>query len=404
MSIPAAQYRDKPNLLVLASTFPRWECDPEPAFVFELARRMTDQFHVTVLCPHAPGAKPAECREELQIIRYRYAPEFLETLVNDGGIVTNLRNSPWKALLVPGFLLSQAWWIWRLTRNDRMAVIHAHWLIPQGVAAILACAIGRRKKLPIIVTSHGADLFALHSRLMQWLKRSVFRRVAAATIVSDGMREKSLALGVAPGKLHLAPMGVDLSNRFTIDRTVVRSQNEILFVGRLVEKKGLIHLIQAMPAIIESNHQARLTVAGFGPELGKCRLLAMQLGISDRVHFLGAIEQVDLPRLYRRAAVFVAPFVEAAGGDQEGLGLVSIEALGCGCPVVVSEMAATKALADLSESIMVCRWNSPDELATFVLEGMKRGTGEQTDSLRSFDWPARAAAYIALLQSSMERR
>src|SRR5690606_6282774 len=91
-----------PTLLVLTSTYPRWAGDPEPGFVHELAKRLTDRFRVIVLGPHAPGAKTAEVLDGVEVIRYRYAPERMETLVNDGGIITNLRRSRWKYLLVPG--------------------------------------------------------------------------------------------------------------------------------------------------------------------------------------------------------------------------------------------------------------------------------------------------------------
>jgi hypothetical protein len=125
----------KPRLLVLASTYPRWPGDPEPAFVHELARRLVDAFEVTVLCPHAAGAATRETFDGVQVLRYRYAPAALESLVNDGGIVANLKRHRWKWLLLPTFVGALAWRAWRLVRRERPAVVHAHWLIPQGVVA-----------------------------------------------------------------------------------------------------------------------------------------------------------------------------------------------------------------------------------------------------------------------------
>ena len=83
------------NLLVLASTYPRWAGDPEPSFVHELARRMGTEFRVIVVCPHAMGAKQKELLDGVEVVRYRYAPERWETLVNDGGIVANLKARRW---------------------------------------------------------------------------------------------------------------------------------------------------------------------------------------------------------------------------------------------------------------------------------------------------------------------
>src|SRR5690606_35496267 len=77
----------RPRLLVLTSTYPRGDGDPEPGFVHELARRLVGRFQVTVVCPHAVGAATREDMDGVHVVRYRYAPERWETLVNDGGIV-----------------------------------------------------------------------------------------------------------------------------------------------------------------------------------------------------------------------------------------------------------------------------------------------------------------------------
>src|SRR3546814_12725762 len=98
-----------------------------------------------------------ETLDGVEVIRYRYAPGWLETLVNDGGIVINLKRSKWKCLLVPGFVLAQAWGAWRLIRRERVDVIPAPWLLPQGwVAAMLRFMPG--PIVPFVVTSHGAEI------------------------------------------------------------------------------------------------------------------------------------------------------------------------------------------------------------------------------------------------------
>src|SRR5690606_3383295 len=154
----------------------------------ELAKRLVGRFRVTVVGPHAPGSLPIEVIDGVRVIRYRYAPERLETLVNDGGIVTNLRRARWKRLLGPTSVLGQAWQAWRRLCSDRVAGIHAHWLLPRGLfAALLQCLPGSR--VPFVVTSPGADLYALRGRLLEALKRFVLHRAAAITVVSSAMRE-----------------------------------------------------------------------------------------------------------------------------------------------------------------------------------------------------------------------
>jgi glycosyltransferase involved in cell wall biosynthesis len=392
-----------PRLLVLASTYPRWAGDPEPGFVHELARRLTGDFDVLVVGPHAPGARRRETHDGVAVARYRYAPRSLETLVNDGGIVGNLRSQPWKALLLPGFVLAQAWATWRAIRQHRPDVVHAHWLVPQGlVVALLGLLPGRWP--PFVVTSHGADLFALRGTPWRWLKRFVVRRAAAVTVVSSVMQDPVLGLGADPARLSVQSMGVDLQHRFTPDESQPRSRHELLFVGRLVAKKGLLHLLQAMPAILRANPEAYLTVAGFGPEEARLRQACEALGLDHCVSFLGPVEQVALPELYRRAAVFVAPFVRAPGGDEEGLGLVLVEAAGCGCPVVAGGVAAVRDVVDDPAIGTIVDPVDTEALAAAVLDAMSGPAGtlaagrRRAAAVARFDWSQRAGAYAALLK------
>ena len=392
-----------PVLLVLASTYPRWPADPEPGFVHELSRRLTECYRVIVLCPHAPGAKPRETMDGVEVVRYRYAPERWETLVNDGGIVTNLKRARWKLLLVPGFVLGQAWVAWRLMRRERVDVIHAHWLIPQGlIAALLPWLPGRR--VSYVVTSHGADLYALKGRLLDGIKRFVARRAAAATVVSSAMRERLATLGVPAAHIHVLPMGVDLSERFTPDPSVPRSQHEILFVGRLVEKKGLRHLIAALPQVLEGVPDAFLTIVGFGPEEAALRKQVHTLGLQAKVHFLGAVAQTRLPALYRRAALFVAPFVQAESGDQEGLPVALMEAVACGCPVVAGDVAGIEDLLGRMKPYICVDARNAEMLASCIcsrlIDSSTAGLHAQAvleEASRRVDWNRIATGYAGLI-------
>ena len=340
-----------PTLLVLASTYPRWRNDPEPGFVHELCRRLVDRFHVIALVPDAPGADPDGTLDGVEIVRFRYAPRRWQTLVNHGGIVTNLRRFPLKWLLVPGFVFAQYLAARRLMRRRKVDVVHAHWLIPQGL-------IARRLKsgaaVPYLVTSHGGDLFGLRGRLLETLKRRVAGSSSAMTVVSTAMRDEAMRIGLHPPRLAVLPMGVDLRERFVADAQAERAGDELLFVGRLVPKKGLPHLLSAMPAVLAGRPEVTLTIAGFGPEEASLRLQAQQLGIESHVNFLGAMSQEVLPELYRRASVFVAPFIRDGSGNQEGLPVVLMEAIGCGCPVIVGEVAGVRdLLGDAANEVCV---------------------------------------------------
>lgn len=312
-------------------------------------------------------------------------------------------------MLVPGFVLMQAGTAWRIARRERVEVIHAHWLLPQGlIAVVLKLLAGRRT--PFLVTSHGADLFTLTGRFFGLLKRVVVDEAAAVTVVSDAMREQMSRMGVDVRGVHVKPMGVDLNNRFFPDRTVPRSNTELLFVGRLVEKKGLKYLLDAMPAVLARRPDTILTVVGFGPDRVALEERASQLNLRGRVRFLGSVPQNQLPALYRRAAVLVAPFIRAESGDQEGLGLVLIEAIGCGCPVLAGDVPAVRDVLGVASSSYVDSRQTP-ELAKAIIEVLDdpelaaRGAERlREDLLEKSDWTRVANGYINILEGCCPRR
>lgn len=398
----------RPTVLVLASTYPRWHGDPEPGFVHELAKRLSRNFRVIVLAPHASGASTHEVLDGVEVQRYRYAPQRLETLVNDGGVVTNLRLHRWKFMLVPGFVLAQVWMCWRLCKRLNVDVIHAHWLIPQGlIAACLQRFHGRQ--VPFVVTSHGADLYALKGVVFDQVRRFVLRHASGVTVVSSAMCDLLQSSGAPMEKVSVLPMGVDIEGRFTPDPTVERSKHEILFVGRLVEKKGVRYLLAALPRVLKAVPDARLTIAGFGPDLEALQAQARELGLEAVVRFTGALPQSELPDYYRKAAIFVAPFVQAGSGDQEGLPVALMEAVCCGCPVVAGDIPG---IGDLlgQDRVQVCVEARDDEaLASRIIEALSDPVSAQDcanririTASRHVDWTRIADGYAALLADSMQ--
>jgi glycosyltransferase involved in cell wall biosynthesis len=398
----------KPTLLVLASTYPRWRDDPEPGFVHELCRRLADRFDVIALVPDAPGADASGMLDGVEVVRYRYAPRKLQTLVNHGGIATNLQRAPWKWALVPAFIGAQYFAARRLIRSRRIDAIHAHWLLPQGMVARL---LGRRFKVPYVVTSHGGDLFGLRGRALTALKRSVAASSAAMTVVSSAMRDEARRLGLDPPRMDVLPMGVDLGERFVVDPSVARAMDEMLFVGRLVPKKGLCHLLDAMPEILAQRPAAVLTIAGFGPEEQALKAQARRMGIEASIRFLGAVPQRELPRLYRQSSLFVAPFIRDDSGNQEGLPVVLMEAIGCGCPVIVGDVAGVRDLLGEDCDDICVRPTDAKAMASAIVrtlghpqQAAARAIALRAKAAERVDWTNIAAGYAALISACVAAR
>ena len=390
------------RILVTTSTFPRWENDVEPSFVYELCRRLKENYRVHVLAPHAPGALLEEQFGNIQVTRYRYFFSGWERLAYHGGILANLKQQPLRFGLVPFFGLFQVGAILKLVRRYPFDLIHAHWLLPQGLCATIVRRL-LNPAPPLLCTSHGGDLFGLNGKLATRLKRCVLNEASAVTTVSHAMRETVRPIGINMEKVQAIPMGVDLQNLFIPpeDRKVSKS---ILFVGRVVEKKGLRFLIEAMPAILEKHPDAKLFVAGDGQELNGIKNLTYNLGVAGHIQFLGALANETLPKLYQATDVVVFPSIVGADGDREGFGLVLVEALGCECAAVVTDLPAMRDIVNDGKTALVVPQQNAQQIAAKVIQlldnpSLRRSLGEKGRQyvVQRFDWKIVAEKYRNLI-------
>lgn len=328
------------SILVLTSTYPRWQGDTEPAFVHFLCRQLTDKYKVIVLAPHYPGSLRKETMDGVLVYRFRYFFAFSEKLAYDGGIIENLKGNALKWLLVPFFVVSQFSYLLILARKYKVKLIHAHWVIPQGLLAILSRKLRLvPNNVRILCTSHGGDLFSLQGGLLQSLKRFTFRNSDHATVVSTAMRDRLVAMGCRTDNVSIQPMGVDLSRQFIPDKDAIKTR-DIIFVGRLVEKKGVSTLIEAIKLLNNDHPAVKVTIVGDGPEKATLVQQCRESGVENQVEFAGSIPNERVPEFYQSAKIAVVPSIIATDGDQEGLGLVAVEALGCGCATIVSDLPA----------------------------------------------------------------
>ena len=399
---------NKKTILVLASTFPRWKNDNEPRFVYDLSRRLAKQFNIVVLTSHYSGSKSFEKLDKLTVYRYHYAPAFLEKLVYNGGITSNLKHNKLKWLLVPFFFLGQLVAILKILKKYHISIIHAHWLIPQGFLAHIAVKLSRYNAA-IICTSHGGDLFGLNDPISIKIKQWVLNGSNAITVVSSTMKNKVLELAPKSDlKLSIIPMGTDLENTFIPSYEVIRKENMLLFVGRLVEKKGVDLLIQAFANIHTQYSKLELFIIGDGPEKNTLEKLVFDLNIHTAVHFTGKVSHNNLPQWYNRATIAIFPFKEARNKDIEGLGLVLVEAMGCKCPVIVGDVPAIHDVIKHQETGLIFAQNDIDALEKNILELLKSPqkrkqlTSKAYQYVRKhFSWDSSYREFLRLMNNTL---
>jgi glycosyltransferase involved in cell wall biosynthesis len=202
-------------------------------------------------------------------------------------------------------------------------------------------------------------------------------------------------------------MGVDLKKYF-VPPAERKEQHALLFVGRLVEKKGLRYLIEAMPRILKKNPSAHLRIAGDGPEKAALEQRISELEINDRVQLLGPVCNEDLPFFYQTSNIVIFPSIIAADGDREGFGLVLVEALGCECALVASDLPAMQDIIIDGKTALVVPQKNAQFLADRVNElldnsALRTSIGKDGRQfvLKHFDLDRIAEKYIDLIESTI---
>ncbi|HEV7785206.1 MAG TPA: glycosyltransferase [Thermoanaerobaculia bacterium] len=333
------------DLLFLTQTYPRFPGDTSGPFIRDLALglvRRSDR--VTVLTPHAPGLAPAWNDDGVEVLTFRYAPERHEVLGYGRSLEADEKVKGGAARAAPLYALG-AWRVLRRFRSRRFDLVHAHWIVPNGLVAAAVC--GGARGVPLAIGLHGSDVFLAEKTGVRAVARWALSRSRLLTGCSPELVERVRALGSRGGfpaeRSRVIPYGVDVAT-FSPDpgrRQIWRQRLGIpeaapllLGVGRMATKKGFAVLIEILPALLAEHPELRVVLAGGGDLLASFQ--AATRSWSDRVFFPGSVLRDTLPDLYRAADVFVLPAVHDAKGNVDGLPNVILEAMASGLPVVAS--------------------------------------------------------------------
>ena len=214
----------------------------------------------------------------------------------------------------------------RLVGHRRVALLHAHFA-PDGLSAL---PLARSLAVPLIVTLHGYDVTKFDETMSRYGR--LWQQARLFLCVSEFIRERALERGFPASKLRVQYIGVDERLFATGSETSSISLKRVLFVGRLVEKKGCRYLLEAMRRVQDAMQHVRLTVIGDGPLRSSLEMKAKGLGVV--VDFLGTQSSASIRSHMIQSTVFCAPSVTASDGDSEGFGIVFLEAQAMGVPVV----------------------------------------------------------------------
>lgn len=382
----------KKKILVLTSTYPLNEDDPQPRFVQLLCEELTEKFDVHVLAPCVHGVTSGPpLVGKVKVARFRYGVKYLEKLCGGDGMMDNIKQRKWLYLMVPLLFMAMFFNALKYLKRQNISLIHAHWIIPQGVVAVcLKCCVHR--PLKVLITSHGGDLYALNSKLFALLKRFVLRYADHITVVSSAMRDFCIEeFEVPANRLSVRSMGVSLEAGFVPGEKKIA--NRLVFVGRLVEKKGVDVLLNALSQLKNKAADFHVDIIGGGANLASLSSLAESLSISNNVSFHGALPNAEIVPYLQQASIAVFPFRQAKNGDQEGLGLTVVEAMGCECLVIVSRLPATEDVVFDGVNGLLVEPESPNELALAISNSLSANSSfaplplkAREMALSKYDW------------------
>ena len=350
------------RILHLVTGYPRDERDIIAPWLVELLKRLRDAGHdVEVFTSSYRGAGDHRLAG-IPVHRFRYFFARWETLTHEESAPDRMRRSMLYRIMPAFYVLAGMFAIWRLCRRERYDVIHVHWPVPLG---LWGWAARWARRTALVVTFYGIEL--------RWVKRSLpllkgfVRRVArradrVVAISSETAREIKELVDVPVDVIPYTTVVAEPEGPRETGPDGKRPRT-ILFVGRLVELKGLAHLIEAVGRL-KGRIPARIIAVGIGPERTNLENLARTRGVD--VDFRNKIPDAELHQAFLTSDMLVLPSIVDARGDTEGLGVVLLDAMSYGIPAIASRVGGIPDIIEDGVSGVLVPPADPESLANAI--------------------------------------
>lgn len=381
--------RSRLKVLLVTTSFPVGPNKASGIFVKRLADTLSRQVSLTVLTPGT--FEQVNLAVDYQVNCFRYAPIKWQRLAHEpGGILVALRSKPWLMLLLPAFLVALFTGV--LHHGKQADVIHANWSITGLISGIAALFIGK----PVITTLRGSDVNSIsHSVISRTVTALTLRLNRMVVAVSDAIASELCQLWPTQAdKVYVVPNGVD-EGLLTLSKTTKHHDLIIMTIGNLIPLKDVATLIHAFPSIQEI---AQLRVVGEGVERSSLELLTKQLGLSERIDFVGAIPPDEVKTELSMADIFVL------SSHSEGRPNVILEAMAAGCAIISSDLPGVRELLEEDVSGLFYRPGDTEALAGLLVRltasrKLRSQLGEHARSRiveMGLTWLACGARYVDL--------
>ena len=248
--------------------------------------------------------------------------------------------------------------------NESIDIVHAHFA-PEGFSISRAC---KKLGIPLVVSFHGHDINEAPympgwrgKRYRRRLKK-LFKEADAFIAISEALRERAVKLGCPPEKIQVKYTGIPTAGTENTGSESVEKYWDVIFVGRFIDIKGPLHVIQAASKAQEAlGKPVKVAMIGSGPLLEEAQTLAAQLDVS--VEFMGHQTPSEVERELQRSRVFCAPSMSIKPNQLEGFGMVYLEAALASIPVNAYAYGGVQEAVAHEETGLLAREGDVEELA-----------------------------------------
>ncbi|KKR86708.1 hypothetical protein A2875_02540 [Candidatus Gottesmanbacteria bacterium RIFCSPHIGHO2_01_FULL_46_14] len=353
------------KVLFITSTFPRSDSDTQVPWLSHLILELCKRGIAPLVFAPSYKGLPSHTYRGIPVVRFRYAPAPLEILTHEEGAVFKLRQRPWLSVLSIFYLCAGLMGLIRL-RKKQFDIVHVQWPFPNGILGLFAKLVFGAK---LILTFHGAE-FTLIRKVP--LGNSILRYILskADQVIANSTFTRDLIHQILRIPVYIIPFAstVSVGQRATFKRILSKKTFNILFVGRLIERKGVQYLIWAFERLHKKNSNVRLDVVGNGPLLTQIKEQVDACGLHGVVRLYENIGEKELVRFYQKSDLFVLPSIVDRWKDTEGLGVVLIEAMSFGIPVIASNVGGIPSVVKHYENGLLVPQKDPVALANAIDE------------------------------------
>jgi len=360
--------KTKIKIYSLSTAYPESKTSIRHHFVHTLNKELVKLgLDVKAITPHLKDSLTNEKMDLVTVKRFRYLPENSE--INSASIadlVSNSRFGFFKVIIMCMIFFVVTFFECLKERPD---ILHGQWAFPGGLIAIILSKVFRKKS---VVTIHGG--IAMLKKFKSLKRITIYWLNKSSLIITNSnyTKNKFLQIGVKPDKMirvFVPPNFVDKPNNsnslLEFRKTFADPSNKIiLFVGRFAEYKGIEYLLKSILEI--KDDKVHLIIAGYGVLLNKLQALTKSLGLEKKVTFEVAPSSERLGMIHGISDVFVLPSIIDSRGETEGLGLVIIEAMKSGLPVIASSVGGIIDIIKHEENGLLVKSKDPLSIAQAI--------------------------------------